>query len=202
MSTYHTPEDLGPDQDERDAAIPGRRFFVYVLETSNGHYVGHTARIRARMREHRDGEVASTAGSDPRLAWRSGPFDERQDAAGFEAALKSMRDSGAKRFTEITGLPPQRFERTYAAVESRDAGPSSRRRLLRSPVALGAVMGAVLGLFWAFDFDASALGVGAIRVAVLTVVCAVGLPIFLWVAPLMFRVSRRRGRGYRRRRRW
>ena len=212
MSTYHSPENLGATQDERDAAIPGRRFFVYVLETSNGHYVGHTARLKARMREHRNGEVESTVGSDPNLVWRSGPFGERHDAARFEAALKSMRDSGAGRFTEITGLQPEPFVKSFTVVPFGDAGPGKASKLIRRPVAVGAAMGAVLGLLWAFDFDVSALGVGAIKVVVLIFVCAIGLPLLIWLAPRMARfylspgrassrrAAGRTGRKYRRRR--
>ena len=194
MSTYHSPEDLGPDQDERDAAIPGRRFFVYVLETSNGHYVGHTARLRARLREHAGGEVESTAGTGPRLAWRSGPFDERHDAARFEAALKSMRDSGAPRFREITGLQPEPFAKTITITHGRGGAAGRAWRPVRRPVALGAAIGVVLGLLWAFDFDVTALGEGAVKVAVLTVACAVGLPLLIWLTPRMARFYSATGR--------
>ncbi len=109
LRTYHAPEDLGPEQARRDAAIPNRRFYVYVLQTDYGHYVGHTARLEARLREHRDGESASTAGGNPRRAWVSAPFSRRHEAASFEAALKSLRDQRAPRFTEITGLEPLPF---------------------------------------------------------------------------------------------
>ena len=204
MSTYHTPEDLGPDQDERDAAIPGRRFFVYVLDTSNGHYVGHTARLRARMREHMRGEVESTAGTGPRLVWRSGPFDERHDAARFEAALKSMRDAGAPRFAEITGQRAQPFTKPVTVTHVEISGVGKAWKPVRRPFAVGAALGVALGLLWAFDFDVTALGEGAIKVAVMTLACAVGLPILLWIAPRLARVytaSGRQRRGYRRRRR-
>ena len=198
MSTYHTPEDLGPDQDDRDAAIPGRRFFVYVLKTDNGHYVGHTARLRARIREHRNGEVDSTAGSGPRLAWRSGPFYERHDAASFEAALKSMRDSGAPRFTEITGLRPTRFDRTYTARADGGIEFNMPQVPIRRKVAIGAMMGAVVGLLWAFNFEVGALGVGAIKVALLTGAFAIGLPILIWLAPWLAMILLSLGRSRRR----
>ena len=32
---YYEPEDLGHEQQRRDAADPNRRFYVYVLKTSN-----------------------------------------------------------------------------------------------------------------------------------------------------------------------
>ena len=107
---YYEPEDLGRDQDRRDAAIPNRRFYVYVLDTDYGHYVGHTSHIGRRLEEHQDGQVPSTAGGNPKLAWRSGPRHTRKDAAGFEAAMKSLRDQRARRFEEITGLEPVPFE--------------------------------------------------------------------------------------------
>ena len=34
---YYEPEDLGAEQDRRDAAIPNRRYYVYVLDTDYGH---------------------------------------------------------------------------------------------------------------------------------------------------------------------
>ena len=112
---YYEPEDLGAEQDRRDAAIPNRRFYVYVLDTDYGHYVGHTAHVGRRFREHQDGETESTAGSNPELAWTSGPLRTRADAARFEAALKSLRDQGAYRYEEITGLEPIPFDSPYRA---------------------------------------------------------------------------------------
>ncbi len=112
---YYPPEDLGPPQDRRDAADPNRRFYVYVLDTDYGHYVGHTSHVGRRFREHQDGETPSTAGSDPELAWTSGPLRTRGDAARFEAALKSLRDQRARRFEEITGLEPVPFESPHYA---------------------------------------------------------------------------------------
>ena len=125
---YYEPEDLGGEQDRRDAAIPNRRFYVYVLATDDGHYVGHTAHVGRRFREHQDGETESTAGSNPELAWTSGPLQTRADAAGFEAALKSLRDQRAPRFKEITGLDPIPFRRPTFASASRRLAGSGRSR--------------------------------------------------------------------------
>ena len=107
---YYEPEWLGDEQAERDALIPGRRYYVYILETDFGDYVGHTARLRSRIREHRNGEVQSTVGGRPQLAWYTKrPFRSRDDAAGFEAALKALRQKRSPRYKEITGLEPMPF---------------------------------------------------------------------------------------------
>ena len=130
---YYEPEDLGSEQDRRDAAIPNRRYYVYVLDTDYGHYVGHTAHVGRRFREHRDGETPSTAGSDPELAWTSGPLQTRADAARFEAAMKALRDKRARRFEEITGLEPVPFAHLPASAPGRFSrrGPYRPRRYSR-----------------------------------------------------------------------
>ena len=85
-------------------------FYVYVLDTDYGHYVGHTANVQARLGAHAAGQVESTAGGEPQLLWKSYPFRSRREAARFEAALKSLRDQGSDRFQEITGFAPIPFE--------------------------------------------------------------------------------------------
>ena len=127
---YYEPEDLGSEQDRRDAAIPNRRFCVYVLDTDYGHYVGHTAHVGRRFREHQDGETESTAGSNPELAWTSRPFVTRPEATSFEAAMKSLRDQRAPRFREITGLHAIPFVNpsVSSARPSRQRGRYHRRR--------------------------------------------------------------------------
>ena len=122
---YYEPEKLGAEQDRRDAAIAGRRYYVYVLETDRGHYVGHSARVRARVREHAEGRSPSTAGANPQLAWVSGPLRTRTNAARFEAAMKALRDQQAARFHEITGLVPEPF-----SYPGRDAAATSVLGLL------------------------------------------------------------------------
>ena len=106
---WHDPEHL-PDQSTRDAELGRSAFFVYVLETDYGHYVGHTGNLRARLAAHRSDEVPSTAGGNPELLWVSGRLSTREDAARFEAALKSMRDRGVSRYEEITGYAPDEFQ--------------------------------------------------------------------------------------------
>ncbi len=104
-SSWHDPEHLS-GQAKRDAKLGRKKFFVYLLDTDYGHYVGHSANVRARVKAHTDNKVKSTAGGDPKLLWTSSPFSTREDAAGFEAALKSWRDQSSERFQEITGHDP------------------------------------------------------------------------------------------------
>ena len=106
---WHDPEYL-EGQEERDAELGRSEFYVYVLATGYGHYVGHTANVQARLGAHAAGQVESTAGGEPQLLWKSYPFRSRREAARFEAALKSLRDQGSDRFQEITGFAPIPFE--------------------------------------------------------------------------------------------
>ena len=135
---YYEPEDLGYEQDRRDAAVPNRRYYVYVLDTDYGHYVGHTSHVGRRFREHQDGETESTAGSNPELAWTSGPLSTRADAARFEAAMKALRDKRARRFEEITGLEPIPFEPVRYASTEEDWG------WVRPTIVVAAAVGAVV----------------------------------------------------------
>ena len=97
------PEHLA-GQAQRDAALGRNRFYVYVLDTDNGPYVGHSYHVGRRFEEHRRGEVASTAGANPELIWTSRAFATRDEAASFEAAMKAMARKQDPRFDEITGM--------------------------------------------------------------------------------------------------
>ena len=141
-STWHEPEYLGPTQFLRDQDFPNRKYFVYVLETDYGHYVGHTARFDARMREHERGDTWSTRDGNPREVWRSGPFDMRDQATKFEAALKSLRDQKAKRFQEIVGVSPRPFRRV--SVTNYKTYPTPQRNW--APIALVASIAAIIGV--------------------------------------------------------
>ena len=55
------------------------------------------------------------------MIWVSRPFRARQDAAGFEAALKSLRQQRATRFAEIVGVEPEPFRRPYGQFARADA---------------------------------------------------------------------------------
>ena len=105
---WHEPERL-EGQEARDRELGRTAFFVYVLATHYGHYVGHTSNVNARVRWHQANEVPSTSGGNPALMWRSRPLHSREDAARFEAAMKSWRDSGSPRYRETTGFDPIPF---------------------------------------------------------------------------------------------
>ena len=126
-SRYYEPEELGPEQDRIDALMPDRRYYVYVLLTDFGHYVGHTGRPRTRIREHLRGESSATAGTDPEPVWMSGPMWTREDAAKFEAALKSLRDQRSRRFKEITGLDPIPLRRSRRLIRPGRRQPAQAR---------------------------------------------------------------------------
>ena len=108
-SNWHEPEYL-EGQDERDRELGRDAFWVYVLNTDYGHYVGHTADVSARVKRHQAGMVPSTADGNPVLMWRSRPMSSRESAARFEAAMKSWRDQESPRFRETTGFDPEPFE--------------------------------------------------------------------------------------------
>ena len=114
---WHDPEHL-EGLEERDVELSRDRFYVYVLRTDYGHYVGHTANVRARLGAHTADQVESTAGGEPQLLWTSYAFPTRREAARFEAALKSLRDQRSERFTEITGLKPIPFVPTRSVPKT------------------------------------------------------------------------------------
>lgn len=122
---WHVPEHL-PGQRARDAKLGRRAFYVYLLETNYGHYVGHTANVKARIRAHSKDTVYSTAGGAPRLLWVSDPLRTRGAAARFEAALKTWRDQRSKRFWETTGHDPMPFDNW--APSRQGYGQRRRRR--------------------------------------------------------------------------
>ena len=143
---WHDPEHLS-GQNERDAELGRSAFFVYVLQTDYGHYVGHTGNLRARLAAHRSGKVPSTEGGNPELLWVSGRLSTREDATRFEAALKSMRDRGVSRYEEITGYAPEEFQ--PISVRSGQYATAGRRSGCLSIIVGIAVVAAPAGyLLW------------------------------------------------------
>ena len=143
---WHDPEQL-PGQAARDAELGRSAFFVYVLETDYGHYVGHTGNLKARLAAHRAGKVPSTAGGNPELLWVSGPQSTRHDAARFEAALKSMRDRETERYQDITGHAPQVFRRVAARQQYTSR---QNKGCLSIVVGVAVVAAPTLYLIWQF----------------------------------------------------
>lgn len=121
---WHDPERL-ERQEERDAQLGRTEFYVYVLDTAYGHYVGHTWNVRSRVRQHVAGQVPSTAGGAPLLIWQSASFSTRGEAARFEAALKSLRDQQSPRYREIVGLEAVPWYSTTALVRDGQRSSSS-----------------------------------------------------------------------------
>lgn len=131
-SNWHDPEyAIAKSLKSRDTAKGRSRFWVYVLETDCGHYVGHTANPSARIRAHEKNEVLSTAGSNPRKKWLSFPISSREDAIDFEAALKSYRDSENPKFLEMTGLSPIPFDLPRWKSKKAQVTPDYPRRNVR-----------------------------------------------------------------------
>ena len=54
---WFEPEHL-PEKEEDDARLGRDKFYVYVLGTDRGHYVGHTYDVDRRVRRHQEGECA------------------------------------------------------------------------------------------------------------------------------------------------
>lgn len=109
-ANWHEPESL-PELESRDAQLGRTVFYVYVVDTDFGQYVGHSGNIVPRLNAHMRGEVSSTAGGNPKMVWCSQPCATRKQAARFEAALKSLRDNRRNRFAEITGVTPRPWRR-------------------------------------------------------------------------------------------
>lgn len=104
MTGNYFEREILPGQAERDAAMGRNAFYVYVLRTDGGHYIGHTWHVGRRVHQHKSGEVPSTIGLHPRLDWVSKAMTTRADAIDYEAVLKRLNQNGHARFTELTGL--------------------------------------------------------------------------------------------------
>ncbi len=66
-------------------------FYVYVLrsESDSGFYIGFSTNLRARLRQHQDGESFATKSRGPWKLIYYEAYTEREDAEGREKFLKS-----------------------------------------------------------------------------------------------------------------
>jgi putative endonuclease len=66
-------------------------FYVYVLrsESDSGFYIGFSTNLRARLRQHQDGESFATSHRGPWKLIYYEAYTEREDAEGREKFLKS-----------------------------------------------------------------------------------------------------------------
>ena len=108
FNAWHDPEVL-PDAHEMDAELGRNEFYVYVLRTDFGHYVGHTCDVTRRINEHQNGGVQSTAGSNPELVWTSKKLSTRDQAIGLEARLKKYQEWYPERYQREVGLEARSF---------------------------------------------------------------------------------------------
>lgn len=82
-------------------------YFVYVLHTDVGTYVGHTANLDVRFGQHQSGRVRSTYRANPKVVWQSLPLKSRRTADNYERTLKTMREQRHEDFIRITGVAPK-----------------------------------------------------------------------------------------------
>ena len=65
-------------------------WYVYILENSQGHfYVGITADLSSRLRQHNEGSVSSTLSRRPWKIRTAMSFDDESRARHFESYLKT-----------------------------------------------------------------------------------------------------------------
>jgi len=90
-------------------------FYVYVLrsESDSGFYIGFSTNLRARLRQHQDGESFATSHRGPWKLIYYEAYTEREDAEGREKFLKS----GAGRLLKL-GRFPHSLAASLAALPS------------------------------------------------------------------------------------
>jgi putative endonuclease len=90
-------------------------FYVYLLrsESDSGFYIGFSTNLRARLRQHQDGESFATSHRGPWKLIYYEAYTERKDAEGREKFLKS----GAGRRLKL-GRFPRSLAASLAALPS------------------------------------------------------------------------------------
>ena len=86
---------------------PYHYYFVYVLDTDLGLYVGQTEHVAPRVTRHIGGLVPSTRGTNPTFLWHSHPFRSRRIADNAERVLKTLRQMRHEDFVQVTGVQPK-----------------------------------------------------------------------------------------------
>ena len=102
-------------------------FYCYVVWVGDTrqYYVGHTGNPEARIEDHFEDVVRTTAGHPLRLLWVSGPLKTRTDARKFEAALKSyVKRPDPGEFERCRGLY---FADSASLLEHRVSSRRTRR---------------------------------------------------------------------------
>lgn len=117
MTGYNIERD--PRWDRADKNAPAKKFFVYVLSTKYGHYVGHTGNLDLRLNDHMSGKVQSTYGGRPKLIWKSKPLPSRDAAAAMERALKVLRDGRDSEYSKLVGVKPFPWRGAWKTAETR-----------------------------------------------------------------------------------
>ena len=130
----HTPEwEIARFAADADAQDPNRRFFVYLLDTSYGTYVGHSHDVQKRLREHKSGRSVSTRGGKPVFLWSSEAFNTREEVLLFETRLKDLRDTQNPEFVAITGVQPIPFDTPRLRKRVNNLGRTSSRHPFATP---------------------------------------------------------------------
>ena len=106
-----------PGQAERDDQQERHTFFVYVLHTDCGHYIGHTADVEQRLHAHQAGSVLSTVGRHPVLI-KMLQYDTRCEAAHMESVLKTLRDARSPAYVPWVGHEPLPWNRPLRMTET------------------------------------------------------------------------------------
>ena len=117
-----------PQWDRVDASVARKEFFVYVLSTAYGQYVGHTGDFTKRLSEHTSDKVQSTYEGHPKLIWKSKPFRSRDDAAEFERALKVLRDRRDAEYGKLINAKPDPWKGAWKTAERRHFGRGRTHR--------------------------------------------------------------------------
>jgi len=77
------------------------KFYVYILKLDNGdYYIGQTRELQARMMEHRDGRILSTAGRKPKLQYFE-TLESRESAMSRERELKNIERKNRREIVRI-----------------------------------------------------------------------------------------------------